>query len=391
MDNIERLKIRHQYMNIVAFPHLITRATKDDIPLIVHALDDEDFDVRENAAHAIEHVGLQHLHPEQKVKALLVLGKNDEIIAMGRDAADGLLMMLGNERTVHTDGNKEIGAVAASLLYKINKKYALFVLYSGLRMDHFLVRKQSARLLGKFGDKEATGKLTEALEDKTFIEIGEKSVIIKAFGGIKDREAVPVLIRFAKTNQKYLEEIIDALGEIGDKSAISFLIDILRIDDLNLSAKAGTALSKIELSDQDIVEIVKAICIKQGERNRTPRKALTRLADIRTIPALVRIGMISNEFDIVTSIARIISGLIKKYSTSEVLEKTRKAIVEFVDETWGKENDAAKKKAKKMWRKLNAEVGGSQKRIGGILSDSKPKPPNSTGTVKRRINRRIRI
>ncbi len=90
--------------------------------------------------------------------------------------------------------------------------------------QHDTLLKQSAiKSLARLNDKRVIPSLIKAFEDPA-----SRSIIIRAFASMKDTRAVPVLVHYIKKGDyRFQFEAIQALGQIGDPTALDALSDLL--------------------------------------------------------------------------------------------------------------------------------------------------------------------
>lgn len=104
------------------------------------------------------------------------------------------------------------------------------------------VRVKSVMALGAIGSQEAVPALIKRLDDGS-LEVRREAVT--ALGKLKNPEAIPPLIRHLVDEEIELA-LIWATGNIGDKSAIPVLNELMASDDPYIRYNASRALSKIK-------------------------------------------------------------------------------------------------------------------------------------------------
>jgi HEAT repeat protein len=83
-------------------------------------------------------------------------------------------------------------------------------------------------------------------------------VIIGSLGKLRDRRAVPVLVRHLPEVMSR-REVVDALGEIGDPSADEALLGLLR-NDPYVTVRVGAAQALAKIGDRPVVpRLVQAV------------------------------------------------------------------------------------------------------------------------------------
>jgi len=105
------------------------------------------------------------------------------------------------------------------------------------------IRKAAAEALGKIGDKSAIKALKETLSDNN---VFVRAQAAKALGEIRSSKSAFALIRSLKDPKGHVRtEVATALGKIGGDEAISALVPLLRDDLAYIRKAAATALVKI--------------------------------------------------------------------------------------------------------------------------------------------------
>ena len=103
------------------------------------------------------------------------------------------------------------------------------------------IRSKAAEALGNIGDKMAVEFLITSLQD---LDVRTSSA--KALGKIGDARAVEPLNQFLKGENSQIRSVaIDALGEIGNPTAIEPLIQLLNNADVSIRCSAFISLVKI--------------------------------------------------------------------------------------------------------------------------------------------------
>jgi len=106
------------------------------------------------------------------------------------------------------------------------------------------LRVRGALALGARNDNTGVPTLAEALGDCQH-DVLLCRLIILQLGKLRDRRAVPALLQHLPEVQNR-REMVDALGDIGDPSAISALLERLKTDEyVPVRAQAARAVAKI--------------------------------------------------------------------------------------------------------------------------------------------------
>ena len=138
----------------------------------------------------------------------------------------------GGRGWAHADALIKIGKPAVPYLIKaLNKRYD-----DGMRA-------RAAHALGEIGDPSAIKALTEALKDKLFDVHYEAGLALAKIGKL----AVPYLIKALKGRSEIQRQYAaDALGEIGDPSAIKALTKALEDKSYSVQGSARLSLRKLQ-------------------------------------------------------------------------------------------------------------------------------------------------
>ncbi|MDD5136734.1 MAG: HEAT repeat domain-containing protein, partial [Candidatus Omnitrophica bacterium] len=175
------------------------------------------------------------------------------------------------------EGDGEIRESSEKALVEIDDASAVTPLIEMLKDKNAEIRKVAAKILGKLGDQRAVGPLTDMLEKGDVWEVSyaamgslselnvlPEALIVKTYIRdlrSKDSEyaarptiealgrmgspAVPALTEELKNGKNvWREDVVKALGSIGDGRAIAPLIEVLRDDSNDLRKAAVEALSK---------------------------------------------------------------------------------------------------------------------------------------------------
>ena len=134
-------------------------------------------------------------------------------------------------------------------------------LINALKNDHITVRWVAAEALGKLGDKSAVDPLINALNDNNIFAAA-------VLGELGDERAVPALINALKNDHIKVRWVAaEALGKLGDKRGIPVLINALNHNE---------GLVRWDAVDESLVAWNAAT-------------ALGELGDKRTVPTLMEI------------------------------------------------------------------------------------------------------
>ena len=140
--------------------------------------------------------------------------------------------------------------IAGMALGRLGTAAAREALDRGLSDSLFLVRMASIQALSRTGDPAVAPSLRKALLDSALVV---RSAAVESLARIKDRDGVSDLIKELSASRNFhrgrslwiREQIVNALGTIGEKKAIPTLLAVLRENEMNLRMSACSALAKI--------------------------------------------------------------------------------------------------------------------------------------------------
>ena len=219
------------------------------------------------------------------------------------------------------DEDEYVRSRAVESLGKINEKSTLPLLTETLKDKSGYVRLTTVLVLSEIGDSSVIPVLTEILNDK---DSGVKKYIIKTLGKIGKSSVVPLFIKLLKSgklefqdrdevittlgeigpeakgavpvligllNNEDDEYAVDALGKIGDHSAIPVLIKKLKSWNWRVQAKAAEALGKIGPDAKDAIPALIEILLNDKSNYQVKIsvfKSFGKLQDKSVVPALIK-------------------------------------------------------------------------------------------------------
>ncbi|NHJ47788.1 MAG: HEAT repeat domain-containing protein [Asgard group archaeon] len=197
-------------------------------------------------------------HPDENLRRESVHALKE---ICNRRSIEPLLDLLKTEPTAE---------VKSEIAYALGffSKYTVEIdnLIDALSDEHPLVRQNAAFALGKIRRRKSVKKLISLLEKDTSIKVQE--MVIWALGEIKDKRAVPVLLKAMKDDQISIRKnAAYALGLFKEKTAINLLkAQLTRPGE---AKEAAWALNRI-LSDKETKSVLrkafqKMFRDKQGE------------------------------------------------------------------------------------------------------------------------------
>ncbi|MFC1855806.1 HEAT repeat domain-containing protein [Thermodesulfobacteriota bacterium] len=170
------------------------------------------------------------------------------------------------------------------------KEKAVLPLIAFLKHDEMLIRAISARILGKIGDTRAVPELIAALQDEFFIVRLDSA---RALGNIHDKNAVEPLIEMLKDDFVAIRNAsIYSLGQIADARAVTPLLEMIDFNSALVNNEKIAALRKI--GEPAVSPLIKALNDSSTANRKNAwqirenaAKALGRIGNELAIPALL--------------------------------------------------------------------------------------------------------
>ena len=194
--------------------------------------------------------------------------------------------------------HRDVGTFRPRIITEADWQRSLNHWIEGLRGDDPCVRETAARRLTQFGERAAPAvpDLIELMDTPGKQYYTARGHAARALGGIgpKARAAVPRLIRHVQlVSDATAREAAEALGHIGDPSAIDPLIEALGCPDPDVRRSAVMALGQFASThpQKGIPVLIRAI----GDRSRGPQEAAIKaLGDLGltardAVPALIKL------------------------------------------------------------------------------------------------------
>jgi HEAT repeat protein len=302
----------------------------DSVAEQIAALKDEDWAIREEAA-----VALGAFRDPRAVGPLVGLLRDSDRAV--REAAIGALTAIGAPSVpvlglCLSDPHLGVQEAASSVLASIGDERVLDPLIGALRNSDWIVRMHAAKALGRIKAASAIDPLIPLLQDKVkavreeatvaLAEIGDAALCslldalkhpewlvrlhaVEALGRMRSRLAVePLLwVLFNDADQAIREDVVRALGQIGDSRATEFLVTVIKEPRLRTLAvealgqigdRSAVPLLMAVLEGADCPDIIRPIagCGDRWDEEMATKgaavRALGSIADDAAIPVLLK-------------------------------------------------------------------------------------------------------
>ncbi|MDD5135742.1 MAG: HEAT repeat domain-containing protein, partial [Candidatus Omnitrophica bacterium] len=249
---------------------------------LVEEIRNENKYISEAAAEALAKIGEPAVLPLSEV----LKDKNDK----ARELAIKTLGKIGDKRAVPylimvvKDEGDYIQGCAMEALGEIGDPRAIEPIILALKYDgwdRWAIDLYGAKALSKIG-QPAVPALIEALKDKND---DLRHVAAEALGNIGDRRAVSPLIEMLNCRGWLSRAAVEALGAIGDKQAIQPLVDLLGRDDRELSEAAANAIYKIS-DKQDVMLLIKVLRYINSFARTDVEKTLVKIGQPAVLPLI---------------------------------------------------------------------------------------------------------
>jgi HEAT repeat protein len=223
----------------------LTKIGKPAIKPLIVCLKDHNRQIRESALYTLEKMEYKPSSEGDLISYLIVSRQYDNIIRIGKPAIEPLIDCLyykdgefdyDIENTLSAIGKPAIEPLIVHLndinvnvrqhsvlaLGRIGDRHATIPLIKCLKDTVFVIRSSAAEALGKIGDSHAIQPLIDYLKEACDLSA------IYALGKFGAQDAVVPLIACLKHNNDIVgQEAAEALGKIGDRKAIPFLVSAL--------------------------------------------------------------------------------------------------------------------------------------------------------------------
>lgn len=255
----------------------------DSVAEHIAALRDEDWAIREEAAAAL---GLlkdpRAVHP-------LVSALRDSDRAV-REAAVSALTEIGEPSVTVlvgclADEDLTVQEAASAILAKIGDVRAVEPLIVSLRNRDWIVRMHAAKALGRIREPVALDSLVPLLRDKVKAVREEAAVALVAIG----QSSLPVLLK-ALSHDEWLVRLhaVEALGKLKSPEAVEPLLSLL-FNDSDSAVREDVVRALGEIGDTRATEFL-FMAVKDPALRTLAVEALGRIGDRRAVPVLVEIA-----------------------------------------------------------------------------------------------------
>jgi HEAT repeat protein len=248
----------------------------------IAALSDEDWAIREEAATMLG----SFKDPRAVLPLTRALRDADRAV---REAAIGALSSIGGPSvpalgTCLADPALHVQEAASAILASIGDARVFRPLVDALGSRDWIVRMHAARALGRIGDPEAVSALMPLLQDKVKAVREEVSGALAAMGGV----AVVALIQ-ALQHEEWLVRLhaVEALGKHKCTDAVEPLLQAL-FNDRDSAIREDIVRALGAIGDARAVDYV-VLVMKEPTLRAIAVEALGRIGDRRAVPLLCKI------------------------------------------------------------------------------------------------------
>jgi HEAT repeat protein len=308
---IEQLQSFNRNLRAQAAEALGRAGDKRAVVHLVAALTDDDSDVRQKAAEALDRLGWQAKTEDEQQLYFVAKKEWDKCLKMNPVTMKELIKAM-------SDRDPEVRKKAAETLGKMENP-AVEPLVAALRDDDERVRDKAAEALIKIGGLCVTKSFIVALRDKN---PNARERAAQALGRIGDSCAIRLLVAALNdTNWQVREKAAQALGRIGDSNAVGPLAAAMDDEDSDVRQKAAEALDSfgwkpgdegekrlyliakkqwdecLKLDGVTVKALAKVLKDKNPEVRREASETLAKIGDLRTMQALI-ISLQSDNSDI---------------------------------------------------------------------------------------------
>lgn len=325
----------------------------DSVSEQIAALSDDDWAVREEAAILLGTLK----DPRAVVPLTRALRDADRAV---REAAIGALSSIGEPSVPAlgiclADAALHVQEAASAILASIADARVFEPLVAALGSHDWIVRMHAAKALGRIGDSEAVAALMPLLQDKVKAVREEASGALAAIGGaavtalvhalqhddwlvrlhavealgkLKSPDAVDPLLRalFNDRDSSVREDVVRALGAIGDARAVDYLVAAMKEPSLRLLAVEALG----HIGDPRTVPLLRRIVegAPQGEPSRSVAACADGWTDEMAVMGMAAraLGMIADR-DAIPSLLIALRNTVTRAEAAAALAKFGPAVI----------------------------------------------------------------
>lgn len=213
------------------------RKDKRGITLLVEVLNDENANVRLQAATALNELGWRPNTDAQQALHAVALQQFETVARLGEVSVDPLLLLL-------KDVSAGLRMAALETLAHIGGPRIIKPMIDMLKDENPHVRAVAVQALSRLGDEQAIEPLAKMARDNSW-EV--RSVLLDAFENFNTPRCIDALIIFLKDEAQDLRlGAIELLGKSGDARAITALVTALLDEDSAVRSAAETNLKILD-------------------------------------------------------------------------------------------------------------------------------------------------
>jgi len=246
----------------------------------IAALKDEDWAIREEAAVALG----TFRDPRAVVPLVSLLRDTDRAV---REAAIGALTAIGEPSVPAlgiclSDPQPGVQEAASSVLATIADERVLVPLIGALGNRDWIVRMHAAKALGKIKDSSAIQPLLPLLQDKVKAVREEATAALATIGD----EALPPLLDALKHSEWLVRlHAVEALGKMRSAAVVEPLLSVL-FNDHDQAIREDVVRALGQVGDGRAVEFLVFVMKEPGLRPLAV-EALGQIGDSRAVPVLI--------------------------------------------------------------------------------------------------------
>lgn len=276
-------------------PNIDRMERNEDVEGLIDALKFKDCNIRKEAATALKNIGdSRALFPLIDVLEYKEWHEYYAVMSSVRETAAEALGILKDRRAVESlikaldDKDEEVRWKSTWALGNIRDRRAVEPLIYLLSDKSWTVRRFAASALGKIGDERAVESLIESLNDE---EWHVRKYAADALGKIGDERAVPSLMKTLHDEDGDVKwKAVVALGKM-KSGAVEPLIELLKNEDWHIRGTAAEALGRI--GDKTAVKpLINILVGWSRDRNKYVRgraaEALGRIGDEQAFQPLTQ-------------------------------------------------------------------------------------------------------